>query len=77
MRNGDIHSNEDSGLNLNQVNPARYPTAQTPSTVTREQVKSNIATAVRTGNVRSSSSEESGQKLNQLYPARYTNTSTH
>ena len=38
------------------------------SPVTRDQVKAELAEAIRTGNV---SSSESGLKLNELYPHRY------
>ncbi|HEY5580195.1 MAG TPA: DUF4148 domain-containing protein [Rhodoferax sp.] len=37
--------------------------------VTREQVKAELAEAVRTGDIMAG--EESGLKLNELYPNRY------
>lgn len=69
IRTGDIVSNLDNGLKLNELFPARYPAKAVSQGLTREQVKAELAEAVRKGDI--VSSQDNGQKLNELFPARY------
>jgi hypothetical protein len=50
------------------VRPDLYP-AQAPSSLTREQVKAELAEAIRTGNM--PANDDSGLMLNQVHPHFY------
>jgi Domain of unknown function (DUF4148) len=56
------------GQKLNERFPDRYPAKQVQSTLTREQVKAELAEAQRTGDMVVG---ESGRKLNEISPDRY------
>ncbi|HJW10580.1 MAG TPA: hypothetical protein VJ598_02270, partial [Albitalea sp.] len=62
-------ANGDSGLLLKELYPQRYsqPAAQAGST--RDQVKADLAEAIRTGNVMANG--EVGMKANEQFPGRY------
>jgi len=56
----------ESGLKLNQLHPGLYPVNQAQAGATREQVKAELATALRTGNY-VANGEIDGQ-CNELHP---------
>ena len=69
IRSGDIMSNGQSGLKLNELYPSRYPTQQVQAGVTREQVKAELALALRTGDYMVGG--ENGGKCNELHPSMH------
>jgi hypothetical protein len=62
-------ASDDSGRLINQVRPELYPTQAVKSTLTRAQVKAELATAIRTGNM--PANDDSGLNLNQVHPNFY------
>ncbi|MGB4059546.1 MAG: DUF4148 domain-containing protein [Burkholderiaceae bacterium] len=80
IRTGDIVGNDESGRKLNELFPQNYTARATAGTTrvqagaapvgkTREQVKAELADAIRTGNIQAN--DESGRKLNEVFPSRY------
>ena len=59
----------ESGLKLNEAFPQRYPAVAVAAGKTREEVRTETAEAIRTGDMVAAG--ESGLKLNQLYPQHY------
>jgi hypothetical protein len=68
IRTGDVLSNGESGLKLNELYPQRYPHAPAAIGATRAQVKAELAEAIRTGDMVASG--ESGLRLNEEFPQR-------
>ena len=82
IRTGNMVGNSESGQKLNELFPDLYPQkahaaratkgadaqAAAPA-LTRQQVRAELAEAIRTGNVVANS--ESGQKANELFPGLY------
>jgi Domain of unknown function (DUF4148) len=69
IRTGDIIDNGETGQQLNELNPARYPAKPVVQGNTRAQVRAELAEAQRTGDIVGNG--HSGQKLNEMYPGRY------
>jgi len=79
VRTGDIVGNDESGRKLNELYPQNYAArttaghvfnhAEAPSSKTREQVKAELAEAIRTGDILAN--DESGRKLNEVFPSQY------
>ena len=65
---GNIVGNE-QGQKLNEIYPSRYPTQTSVAGKTREQVKAELAEAIRTGDIVASG--DRGQKLYELFPNQY------
>ena len=61
----------ESSLKLNELFPNRYPAKAVTSSLTREQVKAELAEAVRTGNMPAGG--ESSLMLTEMLPNRYSN----
>ena len=61
IRTGDIMVAGEFGVKRNELMSGRYPTVASKSLKTRDQVKSELARAIR----------EDGRKLNEIYPDRY------
>ena len=56
----------ETGGKLNELYPSVYPAKQVQSSITREQVKVELAAAIRTGDYVAGG--ESGGKCNELHP---------
>jgi predicted RNase H-like HicB family nuclease len=76
IRNGDLVADGETGQRYNQVAPAQYAAARTAAPAatvavgkTREQVKAELAEAIRTGDMVADG--QTGAKYNQLYPNSY------
>jgi Domain of unknown function (DUF4148) len=54
---------------LNELNPQRYPAKPVYAGKTREQVRAELAEAIRTGDMPAGG--ESGLMLYEMYPERY------
>ena len=74
--NGDLIADGETGAKFKDVAPAQYAAARSeaPATTvavgkTREQVKAELAEAIRNGDLIADG--ETGAKFNQLYPNRY------
>jgi len=59
----------ESGAKLNELDPARYPAVASAPSKTRDQVKSELARAISSGELVAVG--EDGRKLNEIYPDRY------
>jgi hypothetical protein len=59
----------ESGAKLNELMSRRYPVVEAKSYKTRDQVKSELARAIREGELVAVG--EDGRKLNEIYPDRY------
>jgi hypothetical protein len=68
IRTGDILAGGESSAKLNELTPGRYPAVATAPSKTRGQVKSELARAIREGEIVAG---EDGRKLNEIYPDRY------
>ncbi|MGQ3198122.1 MAG: hypothetical protein ACT6UH_26220, partial [Hydrogenophaga sp.] len=76
VRNGDLVADGETGAKFKDVAPAQYAAARNEAPVTtvavgktREQVKAELAEAIRNGELIADG--ETGAKFNQLYPNRY------
>ena len=69
QRTGDIVSDGETGLKLNELYPHRYPAAAVAQGKTRATVQAELQAAQRSGDIVADG--ETGQKLNELYPHRY------
>lgn len=76
VRNGDLIADGETGAKFKDVAPTQYAAAraETPATTvavgkTREQVKAELAEAIRNGELIADG--ETGARFNQLYPNRY------
>lgn len=76
VRNGDLIADGETGAKFKDVAPAQYAAdrSEAPATTvavgkTREQVKAELAEAIRNGDLIADG--ETGAKFNQLYPNRY------
>lgn len=74
QRTGDIVSDGETGLKLNELYPHRYPAAAVAQGKTRATVQAELQAAQRSGDIVADG--ETGQKLNELYPNRYPATAT-
>lgn len=70
QRSGDIIDGE-SGLRLNEQNPAAYPAKTVTAGKTRAQVQAELKEALRTGEMIANG--ESGLMLKDVFPERYAN----
>lgn len=75
-RNGDLIADGQTGARFNQVYPAQYAAVRAEAPVaavavgkTREQVKAELAEAIRTGDMVADG--QTGARYNQLYPNSY------
>ena len=68
MRTGDIVASGESSQKLNELHPTLYPAVAKGPGNTREQVKAELAEAIRTGDIFVG---ESSLKQNELYPHFY------
>jgi hypothetical protein len=69
VRSGDILASGEIDLRLNDLHPEAYPaTAIAGVGKTREEVRLELAEAIRTGDIVVG---ETDMKLNELYPKRY------
>ncbi len=69
VRTGNITTNGERGLQLNELYPSLYPAKPVQASVTREQVKAELVAALRTGDFYLN--RENGGKCNEVHPAMH------
>src|SRR3954468_8608245 len=70
-RSGDLLVGGESGLRLNEANPAAYPARVAVAGKTRTQVNAELQEAIRTGNIVANG--ESGLLMRDVFPQQYAN----